>query len=335
MKYLVCLLENRPDDAIGAYLTAESLRRFEPDLPIHINGVLASGASPKLQNDPLTEFDPNSPEGAESWNCKPHTIIPLLEKHGGRVTWIDSDIIISGPITPILDGLDDETAVVAREPLHAPTVQGCSPRARGWGFPIGREIPYTINSCVLSFTRKHLPLLKRWHEILSSDVYRAHQHSPLTERPMHSWSDQDVLCALLASEEFSKVPLHTLALGDELIHVGHALSYDAGERLKNIFGLPPFVHSGAARPWSHYFFAVSGGQGLLRRVNRDLSPYTALAQEYTSSYPEVAKWRTDQTLLGKIIRTLCLNNCALAGLPVWVAAAIAQKAVRILKRKRS
>lgn len=320
MKHTICLLESRADDAIGAYLTTESIRRYEPDIAVHLNCVSPEGASARLKDDPMVEFDPNAPEGVESWNCKPHTMIPLLEERGGRVTWIDSDMIISGPISPIFSDLSDDTIVTGVESSNAPTTQGCSVRARGWGFPIGREIPQTLNSSVLSCTEKHLPLLRRWKEILSSDAYRKLQKTPLTERPIHAWSDQDVLCALLASEEFSDIPLRTLELGREMIHVGHSLSYNGRERLANILHRAPFVHAGAARPWSKYFFAEGGARGLLRRVNRDLSPYTALALEYADLYPQIRQWRDEETLPGKIFRLGSLNNMALAGLPLWAAA---------------
>jgi hypothetical protein len=334
MKHTICLLESRTDDAIGAYLTTESVRRYEPGIAVHLNCVSRAGASEKLRNDPMVEFDPSAPEGVESWNCKPHTMIPLLEKLGGRVTWLDSDMILTGPISPIFEGLSDETIVTAVECTNAPTTQGCTARAEGWGFAVGREIPQTLNSSVLSCTEKHLPLLRRWKEILSSETYRAMQKTPLTERPIHAWSDQDVLCALLASREFSDIPLRTLRLGLEMIHVGHSLSYHGRERLANIGHLPPFVHAGAARPWSKYFFAEGGAQGLLRKVNRDLSPYTALGQEYADAYPEVRKWRDEETLIGKILRLGAGNNPALSGLPLWTAAFSIRSVTSKLRNRR-
>jgi hypothetical protein len=335
MKHTICLLESRTDDAIGAYLTTESVRRYEPGFHVHLNCVSPAGASEKLRNDPMVEFDINAPEGVESWNCKPHTMIPLLEKNGGRVTWFDSDLILTGPVSPVFEALSDETIVTGVECTNAPTTQGCTPRAQGWGFPIGREIPQTLNSSVLSCTVKHLPLLRRWKEILSSDTYRTLQRTPLTERPIHAWSDQDVLCALLASKEFSDIPLRTLKLGSEMIHVGHSLSYNGRERLMNIGHLPPFVHAGAARPWSKHFFAEGGAQGLLRRVNRDLSPYTALGQQYAESYPQVRQWRAEETFIGKLLRFCTFNNMALSGLPLWTAAFSIRSVTSKLRNRRS
>ena len=56
-------------------------------------------------------------------------------------------------------------------------------------------------------------------------------------------SDQDVLNALLGSEEFACLPIRILKTGLDVIHSGGALAYSLSERLRGLVRpIPPFVH---------------------------------------------------------------------------------------------
>ncbi len=316
----ICLLESRREDAIGACLAAESVLRHQPDAPVHLYGIRPEDAGEALHLHGDAYINPSLPEGIHAWNCKPHAILPLLQRYGGRVTWLDSDLIVTAPFSHLFDG-DDSVLVIACESANAPTPPGCLVRARGWGFPATREITPTPNTCIVSFTTQHIPLLERWRDILNSAEYKRLQAMPLTERPLHAWSDQDVLSALLAGE-YAGVPVRVLRRGHDFIHVGHSLSYHGRERMGNLLRLPPFVHSGAARPWSAQFFETGGASGWLRRVNRDVSPYYLSALAYSDSYPAIRQWRKKETVTGRLLRLAAFGNPALAGLPLWLAASV-------------
>src|SRR5262249_26073640 len=111
----------------------------------------------------------------------------------------------------------------------------------------------TLNTAVIRVTTEHYSLLQKWAELLGSEQYQRWQHVEWTETampPVHLVGDQDVLTALLASVEYSQVPVRMLNRGKAIIQYFTLKGYTTAERIRNLFtGVPAFVHSQGPKPW--------------------------------------------------------------------------------------
>ena len=161
-----------------------------------------------------------------------------------------SDIIVTGDVLKALANLDPQTLVLTEEALWTPYGDPDGMRARMWGFKVGRVLPFALNTGVIRVTRQHHRLMVRWRELLESEPYRAAQGRDWHSRPLHMISDQDVLTALLASEEFANVPLRFLLRGKDIVQYFGPYGYTLRERLIHLSGRrPAFIHSQGPKPW--------------------------------------------------------------------------------------
>jgi hypothetical protein len=255
-----CLSEDRAFDEIGLRMALCSLRRHCPDSPVFVYRSPRQAFVDWLGGFPKVTLIPTSPSGANSWNCKPHSLLPILRGGAQEVVWLDADVLLAGDLRRIFHGWSFDTFGVCEEYRSAPR-QGSRPRTEGWGLAIGREFPRTLNSAVLRVTPAHIPLLERWKGLLADPRYAVWQGRPLHERPLYAWGDQDVLNALLGSVEFATLPVRLLRSRRELIHCGSATSYPVGERIDGLLRrIPPVIHTQGEKPWVVFNAASSHGQ---------------------------------------------------------------------------
>ncbi len=318
-----CLAEDRLSDEVGVRLALLTLRDFSPGTPVVVFRHEPSDAFQEFVRDfPDVTLIPHRPEGANSWNCKPQALLAVLDRGATEAVWLDSDLAVARPCDGVFDGLDPKTIVVAEE-MRSSRQQGSLPRTQGWGLAVGRAFPVTINSCVLRVTSSHRPLLSRWRALLADNRYQAAQQESILRRPVWFQSDQDVLNALLGSQEFADVPVRFLKGGRDIIHSsGLTRSYPVRERLIGLLGqpIPPFLHNPAAKAWhaldpatpkTRYRFA--------ERLFVETSPYVALARKYAGHLGPGQTWLRHRSLLGLIVRALGFGHYALRGLPVAAA----------------
>jgi hypothetical protein len=329
-KICFCLSEDREDCETGLRLAILSLNKHCPGSPVRVYrpkyGTSFSQWVAQFSNVMLIE---SSPRGATSWNCKPHALRPILDEGFSQAIWLDSDILVTQDCRPLLLRMDCNTLAVAQEPRSLP-FQGTSFRTSGWGLPLGRSISFTLNSAVVRVTRAHLSLLSEWANLLSDSTYLACQKLPLMQRPLHLMGDQDILNALLGSEQFAAVPIHVFATGRDIIHAGGALGYSIGERWANLrSGKPTFLHATAGKPW----LWMGGGEmwsrkdffSWHRRLLQEVSPYVAEARMYRCQLGSDTNWMSRRTPVGLALRYMGLGHHALSGLPITaVATAIEQ-----------
>ncbi|HEY1173913.1 MAG TPA: hypothetical protein VGH19_21290 [Verrucomicrobiae bacterium] len=319
-----CLAEDRGGAEIGIKFAILSLREHCPEAHVFLyrpNPIPEFREWLRPHSEMVTLID-HWPAGAQGWNCKPHTLLPILREGWREVVWLDSDAILSASVSALLDSLKDDEIVVAEEAASQPD-KGTELRTRGWNFAVGRSIPCTLNSSFLRVTARHEPLLSRWQECLESEEYHRYDGCPLMERPPHARSDQDVLNALLGSAEFAHHPVRLLHTGRDIIHCGGALGYGLGERLRGIFGPSPMVlHAIGGKPWVMLGPGCpdKGWFGMLRRLMQELSPYVAAVRKYREAVQEPCPWLDYHTAPGIVLRVLGLGNHALRGLPVTVLA---------------
>src|SRR5262245_11581493 len=320
-----CLAEDRELEEVGLRIALASLRRACPSASAVVHRPRPSAAFRDwLAAFPNVRLVPELPAGAADWNCKPHVLLPLLEAGHDEAIWLDSDLLVSRDPSYLFDGVDPQELIGTEEPASSVN-QGSAVRAAGWGFPVGRALPVTLNTCVLRVTSAHIPLLRRWKDLLADPGYAAAQLRPLGQRPLHWMSDQDVLNALLGSTEFRAVRVRYLRGGTEVIHCGGALGYSLPQRLRGIFRrVPPFLHAIASKPWAvfsdWYRARHAPWFNFYRRVLQETSPYVAHVRKLRQEIGVDCPWLDRGTWLGWSLRVAGLRHFATRGLPLTLAA---------------
>jgi hypothetical protein len=278
---------------------------------------------------------PDRPEGASGWNCKPQALLPLLCGEFDEAIWLDSDVMVTRDPSPLFDVISPATVVATEEPPSQPR-PGSASLAAGWGMRPGRSYSMALNTCVLRVTRHHSPLLREWQRCLGDPRYVEAQRRPLSERPEHLMSDQDVLFALLGSEEFSDLRVHYLRGGRDVIHCGGALGYSLAMRLSGMRGnVPTILHAIAGKPWwvltPDYRRAHSHWFTFYRRLLQETSPYVREARRFRAELGLECPWLDYRSFSGSVLRLFGFGHFALCGLPLTVAATATESLRRALR----
>jgi len=332
-----CLAEDRADCEIGLRLAILGLCRHCPGTPVYVYRPASSSTfADWAKQFPQVLWIPHTPVGADTWNCKPQALKPLLADGFRQAVWLDSDILVTRDFRELLTGLDDSVLAVAQDPGSA-AYPGTAERTQGWNFEVRRALPFTLNSSVLRVTPRHLPLLNRWMECLGDPRYLAAQALPLEQRPVHMMGDQDLLNALIGAPGFEDIPLHIFATATDIIHAGGALGYSLVERLNGLFKpKPAFLHAIAGKPWlwlgGGTYWSQPNFFSWHRRLLQELSPYLAEARAYRRQLGEDSQWMDRRTATGTLLRVLGLGHFALRGLPLTVAASIIEPARKMSAR---
>jgi hypothetical protein len=247
---------------------------------------------------------------------------------------MDSDIVVTQNILPLLKELDDRTLLVTEDALwgvhHDSEMASWRLyrdsgilRTRLWDFSIGRALPFTLNTGIIRATKAHLELLNCWREILESQQYRKAQEMNWQDRPLHMVGDQDVLTALLASDRFSSVPLRILRRGRDILQCMGLSGFTTFERVRNVVqGTPMFVHSQALKPWIAFSrdAPTCDFGAYIRLVYLDLSPYTLVARRYRKDVKGDTAWMHTHFVLSSVLRVLGFWYPPLVGLPIALMA---------------
>lgn len=252
---------------------------------------------------------------ASSWNVKPHALLHLLAEGFREIIWIDSDILITKNFLSAFDELDDAVLAVCEEGLLGQDEEN---RAMAWGFAVERKFPFPLNTGVMRVTQRHVPVLARWKELLDSGIYRDAQSQPMTSRPRHMFSDQDVLTALLSSDEFSDVPVKILRRGRDVIQYYEYLGFTLAERVTCMLqGMPAFIHQQGWKPWiSGTEKELPGVRGKIIAAYQDQSPYTVTA--IATALTETPRWMLPRSKFSSFVRTIGFGYPPLTGLPLAI-----------------
>lgn len=328
---VICIAEDRQSEEIAVQLLLLSLAKHCPHVPVQLFFPPASDRFRQwLTPFPQVCLRTKPFARASEWNVKPYALLTLLREGHEQVWWIDSDIILSRDFRSTIGPLSDSTLVITEEALY-----GCygdeSYRARAWGFPVGRILPFNLNTGVIRVTQAHISLLQRWQKLLESEPYRKAQRLPFPEKPFHLYGDQDVLTALLASQEFADLPLRILKRGKDIIQYFGPAGFTLQERLlSSLNGLPPFIHSQRKKPWQRS--NVPPNWRNLRQsidyARLELSPYNHVASSYQHAVDADMSWLNCNSRLGKLLSAANFGNPALAGWPL----AIAYSLIRLYKQ---
>jgi hypothetical protein len=315
---LVCTYEDRPSALVGLKLLLLSLRRHCPDIP----AVVCAPPMDERARKWCAQFknvrlDDHACGRATGWNVKPSLLLSLLDQGHEEVVWLDSDIVLTADFRPLLYGCSRESLVVSQAQYWDICQQG-SARTRLWGMPVGRSLPFVISSGFVRVTPHHRPLLEAWRELLRNPAYLSAQRRHLYQRPVHMLGDQDVLTALVASQQFADIPLVYLRRGrDIILSVGPA-GYTLGERFAALGrDLAPLIHCGGTKPWDMPA-APAAGESIKWRYERayvETSPYGWAARQYADELDEPMAGLRFDTATGKLCKALTGDHPVLVGLP--------------------
>jgi hypothetical protein len=300
----ICLYQDSPTHYVSVQLAVLSLLKFEHDILLH---VYISRPTNEII-DWLSLF-PNvifheGQAAINGFNAKPRTLLDLLLTVDDEVIWVDSDIILTGPITPILERAPKSHLILAQDP-PGDWPDGSYFRTVGWGFDVGRIYPETVNSCFIRANPAHLPLINAWAAAIDSDAYQNAQKEHWSSRPAYFLGDQDALGALVGSRQFSDVQIFFLRNGRDIAQCYYANGYSWIQRLASIiFGSPTLVHAQGQKPWETRDATPT---------YLDVSPYKLIAREYSAQILSI-DWLSQQTFSGTILCYLFSSNPSLSGL---------------------
>lgn len=270
--------------------------------------------------------------GAIKYDIKPVALLATLAAGFNQAIWVDSDILISRDFLGMLRDLPRDTLAVTEEALCSSHADPDALRARLWRLPIGRILPFTVNTGVIRVTDAHLALLERWNQMLQCDLYREAQDRPWNERELHLMGDQEVMTALLSSAEFSDIPIYYLRRGCHIIQYFGSSGYTMRERIHHLrYGSPFFVHSQGFRPWWPREDPRSGIAARFVALYNELSPYTVNARAFSSQLTDT-NWLTPRSTLARFMIVFAGGRPALAGMPLAFFADILRKMKKVLRK---
>jgi hypothetical protein len=329
----ICIAENRGWCEPGVRLLIASLERHSPSLGIDLFFPEPSDAFRHwLHAFPQVSLNRYILLG--DWNgydIKPAAMLTLMQHGHEDVVWIDSDIIVTRDIAPLVADLPRTMIVASEEALCSNYDDTDALRTRLWEMEVGRTLPFTINTGVIRLTSAHGGLIEAWTALLHSDVYRAAQSRPWNERPCHLLGDQEVFSALLSSRKFAHFPVHLLRRGVDIIQFFGSLGYTVRERLQNLRRPPAFIHAQGQKPWA------SSGRPDRHRASflaayRSLSPYIVAAREYRTMLDD-ATWTSPHRPAAILFTALGAGRAPLVGLPHAVVADVVRAGRRLIRRR--
>jgi hypothetical protein len=326
------IFESRPHALVGVQLAVLSLARHMPEARV---SVATPCAPPRFFEWLATQENAtvrDVPHLARAgWEVKPSLLLSVLEDTP-EAFWIDSDIVLAGPIGPLVTGYADEVLVATEETAYG-QAQGGTHRTIAWHLPVGRSLPVTVNTGVMRVTRHHLPLLEAWQGMLADPAFAEAQRRPWFERALHLLSDQEVLTALLGSVDFADVPFRLLRRGTDIAQCFGPSGYTPTERLRTR-SLPPLVHAMGSKPWSPPDPRASGrGAARLRshyeRAHCELGPYGWVALQYADAVDDDLAWARNRHAGARVLSAISGGSPVYREFPL----AVVDAAVRSVRRR--
>jgi hypothetical protein len=318
---IVVTAEDRPGALVGLKVLALSLARHCPGVELHVFAPAFPVAFERWAGGQRALCLHQTPPGwPSSWSIKPAALLDRLDAGGDAVVWLDADIVLTRDVRATWSRVPAETMMVATETRWPGGGDGSRARTAAFGLEVGRVFPRAINSSVIRVTSAHRSLITAWRDLLQEPAYLDAQARPIEGRPRHLVGDQDALAALIGSARFADLPVKLLEPPSEILHAawGAYDAYPLAHRLRHVIGgLPPVVHAlGRPKPWD----AASAG-----RLSAGLSPYCAVASEYSDALDEPAPWLRPTTTFARACQALTLGHPALRDLPATLAVAVAKR----------
>lgn len=248
---------------------------------------------------------------SSGWSVKPQILLHCLGLGMPRVSWIDSDIVFSRPLSFRTDILAPEAILVTEERASESEQDGRA-FAEAHGFkPQEVRLSSAVNSCIVSVTSEHRDLLEDWVALTKKPDYVAAQEKSFYARADFLRSDQDLLAALLSSETYGHLKPMFLRNQVDIAQIHSPGSYRITDRLRHFRrGMPPLVHAQGDKPWRSVF---------VRRLRSQLHPYRMIARDYRGELTEEESvWMREVTRFGLFAGTVTNFHPSLVGIPALI-----------------
>lgn len=322
MKSTICLAEDREICEPSLKLLLVSLNMLGSRTKINLFYPPAKDEFLRwIKKYPEVHLQPGHLTSGYGWNVKPQAIMRMIDQGYDEVIWIDSDVIVTQNILHIFAQIKSDIVVATEDALGDERDDRGALRARLWGLPIGRVLPFGLNTGVLRVTKENYKLMERWWELLQSSKYQDSQKTNWRNRPVHMLGDQDVLTALLTSKEFSEIPIYILRRGKDILQFNGIYGYTVAERMRGLLGdSPTFIHSFAGKPWLERWRPEQSTdlREYAKKVYLDLSPYTLSAIKFRGELDCDTEWMEPHYVLSRILRALGMGCRELVGFPIAV-----------------
>jgi hypothetical protein len=312
---LVCLYEDRPLQVAGLKVLLLSLNQYCPDWPVHLRfpGISAPFRAWVQRFTQVRLLEEHLPLSG-SYNVKPTVLLDGLSTGAEACLWLDTDVLVNGRLD-FIGSLPPESIVVTQDPWEY--ADGSTHRCNSWGMATGRSLPGPFNSAVVRIGKLHQPLLIEWERVLARKDYLLEQAKPVVLRNQHMLSDQDALSALLASRQFSSIPVRKLQHSTEILQHHGAGAYGLIQRWSNVVhGMPPLIHAmGSTKPWRmpHRPSLLREPRAFYERTYLELSPYVHFARSYRTALMENCTWLDNQTFTSRFGSLVSFNRPWLKG----------------------
>jgi hypothetical protein len=294
-------------------LMGESLCRVDAHVSLHLT---VPDAPPAVrawaERRPEVVLRTKRPEGVSGWNIKPWLLLQELNAGNPQALWLDDDIIVTRPVSALLDEFPRDSLIVAEEWTGSTSTVSVSDF---WNLPSARPIA-VFNNCFIRVTTANRTLLERWHQMLHDPRYRDAQALPFERRPVPLCHDGWPLIALLESAEFSQVPFDCIRRGRHIAQCAGSSGYRPHDRVLDLFrGLPPLIHGIGRKPWESLPDS-SRLEHFLLDLATDVSPYVLAGRRVARDLGMNPQWLETRTLAGAMLRAATGGHPAMAGLPL-------------------
>lgn len=304
--------EDREQDLPALMLLAVSLYRVSPGSRLHLPARdLGQKALDWMSHQPNVVLHRDLWAEDTFWNIKPWLLEQMLARGIHRITWLDADLMLTADPARYFADLSDDTILVAQEGFRS-RYAGTGGRTISIGRTIARELGYTVNSCVVSVTARHLPLLDRWKSFLRSDLYQSADRRFIV-------GDQDILGGLLGSDEFGRVPVAALKTGRDIAHDMLPGDFGVFQRLATLtHGEPRFVHAQGRKTWRY-----AQGSSDATALQSQLSLHRHWAKTHRADLPsDQTGWITQDGALSRTMLRLFPRSPSLRGLPIGLIGSV-------------
>jgi len=314
---VVCLYEDRPTQVAGLKILLLTLDRYCPAWPVRLRFPGISGSFRTwLKRFSQVSLQEEKLLSSGSYNVKPAVLLDgLADETTTSCLWLDTDVCVNRSLE-FIAAIPPEVVVVTQDPWEYS--DGSTHRSATWGLQAGRSLPGPLNTAVVRVTRHHERLLCAWQSAIQTERYLHEQTKPAVQRDQHMLSDQDALSALLASEEFSSIPVRRLMHPTEILQHHGSAAYGPYQRGLNVLhGMPSLIHAmGTVKPWNmpdrpNLF---NSPRDYYERSYLELSPYVHSARKFRAVLDEPAEWLDIHTLYGMAGTVAAFDRPLLKGL---------------------
>ncbi len=317
--------EDRPSDCVGLKLLAASILKSTGSHTLICFCPTGFVAFRKWATQHPRLIVRDSDElGVRGWEVKPTLLLKLLDDGIAQPIWVDSDIVMSRPISEKLFAIHGRELLATEENSSHSNV--AVNRAELSHLISARQLHRPLNSGVLRVSEVHRSLLQAWAERMSRPDFQTAQQNDSVPRPTHLAGDQDVLEALLCSREYADIPVRELKAGIEIAQCWFVSGFAFRHRLRALlFGLPPIVHALGIKPWR-----VNGNR--LTALAAELHPYNRVARRLADGIDEDMPWSRPKTGVARILTILGCGSAVLPGILLLLGVRLYQTLSRWRRR---